>query len=96
MLLSLSSRTSPEAKPAPHPQLRPLLPRGYAGFTQATTPRHLVLPATTSVPLVVKILDSAHRPPAFVMSPHASSWLVDGDCAASYLEVWLDPLGALR
>ena len=44
----------------------------------------------------MKILDSAHRPPAFVMSPHASSWLVEGDCAPSYLEVWLDPLGAYR
>ena len=30
------------------------------------------------------------------MSPHASSWMVDGDCAPSYLEVWLDPLGAYR
>src|SRR4029077_125505 len=80
----------PRLAPAPHPLLRPLLPRGYVGFTQATTPRHLVLPATTLVPLVVKILDSAHRPPAFVMSPHASSWMVDGDCAPSYLEVWLD------
>jgi AraC-like DNA-binding protein len=86
----------PRLAAAPHPLLRPLLSRGYAGFTQATSPRHLILPATTSVPLVVKILDSAHRPPAFVMSPHASSWLVDGDCAPSYLEVWLDPLGAYR
>src|SRR2546423_11221964 len=86
----------PRLAAAPHPLLNPLLPRGYVGFTQATTPRHLVLPATTSVPLVVKILDSAHRPPAFVMSPHASSWLVEGDCAPSYLEVWLDPLGAYR
>src|SRR6478736_6445922 len=86
----------PRLAAAPHPLLRPLLSRGYAGFTQATSPRHLVLPATTSVPLVVKILDSAHRPPAFVMSPHASSWMVDGDCAPSYLEVWLDPLGAYR
>jgi AraC-like DNA-binding protein len=30
------------------------------------------------------------------MSPHAASWLMDGDCAPSYLEVWLDPLGAYR
>ena len=52
----------PRLAAAPHPLLRPLLPRGYVGFTQATTPRHLVLPATTLVPLVVKILDSAHRP----------------------------------
>ncbi len=86
----------PRLAAAPHPLLRPLLPRGYAGFTEATTPRHLALPATTWVPLVVKIADSAHRPPAFVMGPHASSWVVDGDCAPSYLEVWLDPLGAYR
>lgn len=86
----------PRLAAAPHPLLRPLLPRAYAGFTEATAPRHLALPATTSVPLVVKICDSAHRPPAFVMGPHASSWMVEGDCAPSYLEVWLDPLGAYR
>ncbi|HEU5419132.1 MAG TPA: helix-turn-helix domain-containing protein [Streptosporangiaceae bacterium] len=86
----------PRLAAAPHPLLRPLLPRGYAGFTVATTPRALALPATVSVPLVVKLADSAHRPPAFVMGPHASSWLVPGDCAPSYLEVWLDPLAACR
>src|SRR4029453_6466375 len=44
--------------------------------------------------LVVKILDSAHCPPAFVMGAHGSSTVVEGDCAPSYLEVWLAPLGA--
>ena len=73
-----------------------MLPRGYVGFTEATTPRHLVLPATTSVPLVVKILDSAHRPPAFVMGARGSSMVLEGDCAPSYLEVLLSPLGAYR
>jgi hypothetical protein len=68
----------------------------YVGFTEATTPRHLVLPATTSVPLVVKILDSAHRPPAFVMGARGSSMVVEGDCAPSSLEVVLPPLGAYR
>jgi AraC-like DNA-binding protein len=71
-----------------------VLPRGYAGFTEATVPRHLVLPATISVPLIVKILDSPHRPPAFVMGAHGSSVVVEGDCAPSYLEAWLTPLGA--
>jgi hypothetical protein len=42
----------------------------------------------------VKILDSAHCPPAFVMGAHGSSTVVEGDCAPSYLEVWLAPLGA--
>ena len=80
----------------PQPQLRPLLPRGYAGFTEATTPRHLVLPATTAVPLVVKLADSPYRPPAFVMGGHGSSIVLEGDCARSYLEVLLSPLGAYR
>jgi AraC-like DNA-binding protein len=84
----------PRLAAAPQPLLRSLLPRGYAGFTEATTPRHLVLPATTAVPLVVKLLDSAHRPPAFVMGAHGSSTVLEGDCAPAYLEVLLAPLGA--
>lgn len=84
----------PRLAGSPHPQLRTMLPRGYAGFTEATVPRHLVLPATTSVPLVVKVLDSAHRPPAFVMGARDSSMVVEGECAPSYLEVRLTPLGA--
>lgn len=78
----------------PHRQLRSLLPRGYAGFTEATVPRHLILPATASVPLVVKVLDSPRRPAAFVMGARGTPTVVEGDCAPSYLEVWLAPLGA--
>jgi AraC-like DNA-binding protein len=84
----------PRVAGRPHPALRSLLPRGYAGFTEATTPRHLVLPATASVPLVVKLVDSPHRPPQFLMGVHGAPLVVDGDCARSYLEVWLAPLGA--
>jgi AraC-like DNA-binding protein len=87
---------SPRVVAAPHARLRSLLPRGYAGFTEATTPRHLVLPATTAVPLVVKLADSPYRPPAFVMGAHGSSVVLEGDCAPSYLEVLLSPLGAYR
>ena len=87
---------APRLAAAPQPLLRSLLPRGYAGFTEATTPRHLVLPATTAVPLVVKLLDSPHRPPAFVMGAHGSSTVLEGECAPSYLEVLLAPLGAYR
>jgi AraC-like DNA-binding protein len=78
----------------PHRQLRSLLARDYAGFVEATSPRHLVLPATTAVPLVVKIRDSVHRPPAFVMGGHGAHSVLEGDCAPSYLEVWMAPLGA--
>jgi hypothetical protein len=64
----------PRLAAAPQPGLRSMLPRGYVGFTEATTPRQLVLPATTFVPLVVKLLDSAHRPPAFVMGARGRHW----------------------
>src|SRR5919198_1631691 len=97
---SATSTAAPERARRPrlaacaHPQLGSLLPRGYAGYTEATVPRHLVLPATTLVPLVVKILDSPHRPPAFVMGARDSSLVVEGECAPSYIEVRLTPLGA--
>jgi AraC-like DNA-binding protein len=86
----------PRLAAAPHPRLRALLPRGYVGFNQATAPRHLVLPATTSVPLVVKLADSPYRPPAFVLGAHGTSVVLEGDCAPSYLEVLLGPLEAYR
>jgi AraC-like DNA-binding protein len=86
----------PRLAAPPHPLLRSLVPRGYAGFTEATTPRRLVLPATTSVPLVVKLADSPRRPPTFVMGAHGSYSVVEGDCAPSYVQVLLDPLGAYR
>jgi AraC-like DNA-binding protein len=84
----------PRLAGSPHPQLRSLLPRGYAGFTEMTAPRHLVLPATTSVPVVVKIVDSPCRPPAFVMGARGSPTVVEGECAPSYLEIMVAPLGA--
>jgi AraC-like DNA-binding protein len=86
----------PRLAAAPHPRLRSPLPRGYLGFTEATTPRRLVLPATTAVPLVVKLADSPYRPPAFVMGAHGTSVVLEGDCAPFHLEVLLGPLGAHR
>jgi AraC-like DNA-binding protein len=76
--------------------LRLLLPRGYVGFNQATAPRHLDLPATTSIPLVVKTVDSRHRPAAFAMGAHGSFTVLEGACAPFHLEVLLAPLGAYR
>jgi AraC-like DNA-binding protein len=84
----------PRLSTAPHEALGPLLPRGYAGFTEATAPRHLVIPASASVPLIVKLLDSPYRPPQFVTGAHRAYSVVEGECAPSYLEVWLSPLGA--
>jgi AraC-like DNA-binding protein len=86
----------PRLVATPQARLWPLLARGYVGFTEATTPRHLILPATTSVPLVVKLVDTPYRPPAFVMGAHDSFTVLKGACAPSYLEVLLAPLGAYR
>src|SRR6185312_10408620 len=78
---------------APHPRLRPALGRGYAGFAGTHGP-HVVLPATAAVGLIVKIRDSAHRPPAFVMGVHGEHTVLEGACAPAYLQVFLGPLGA--
>jgi hypothetical protein len=48
---------------APHPALRPLLRRDYTGYADGGDQHHLVLPASVSVPLIVKVIDSPHRPP---------------------------------
>ena len=92
----LSERArQPGARGAPHPALRVAVTRDYAGFTDGTEPDGgFVLPATTSVLVVVKVQDSALRPPQFTRGPHGSFAVVDGACAPSYLEAWLSPLGA--
>ncbi len=85
----------PQSSAAPHPRLRPLLGRGYAGFAGPEGPQ-VVLPATACVGLVVKIRDSAHRPLAFVMGVHGEHIVLDGACAPEYVRVFLGPLGAYR
>jgi len=85
----------PQSSAAPHPRLRSLLGRGYAGFAGPEGP-HVVLPATACVGLVVKIRDSAHRPLAFVMGVHGEHIVLDGACAPEYVRVFLGPLGAYR
>ena len=80
----------------PHALLARLLARPYSGIT-AAAPRHrLLLPASARVSLVVKLCDSPYRAPAFLRGAHDRFALVDGECARSYLEVWMAPLGAYR
>jgi AraC-like DNA-binding protein len=86
----------PRLVAAPQAPLRLLLPRGYVGFNKATAPRHLDLPATTSISLVVKTVDSRHRPAAFAMGAPGSFTVLEGACAPFHLEVLLAPLGAYR
>ncbi len=86
----------PRPRRSPHPVLRQCLARDYVGSTEAIGRHRLLLPATTSVGLVFKIRDSPHRPPAFLTGPLDSFCLLEGECAPSYLEVWLAPLGAYQ
>jgi methylphosphotriester-DNA--protein-cysteine methyltransferase len=55
-----------------------------------------VLPARTSVQLVMKIEDSAVRPPEFVHGVPTRFTVIDGGCAPKYVEVELSPLAAYR
>ena len=80
----------------PHPLIRRLLAQPYAGITPDAAPHRLLLSATARVSLVVKIDDSPYRPPAFVQGAHDRCTLVDGECARSYVEVGMAPLGAYR
>jgi AraC-like DNA-binding protein len=83
---------SPLVLGTPHPLLAPHLARRYTGFVERTQPRHLVIPASATVSVVVKLRDSAHRPAAFVKGPQPAHLVPEGECAASYLEVRLGPL----
>jgi AraC-like DNA-binding protein len=66
------------------------------GVTEATAPRHLILPATASVLLVVEMVDSPRRPPALVVGAHDSFTVLEGAGARSWLGLLLAPLGAYR
>ena len=79
----------------PHLGLRSVVTRPYAGITGAIEqPGGFVLPATASVLLVMKVVDSALRPPQFVHGAHATYATIDGACAPFYAQVSLAPLGA--
>jgi AraC-like DNA-binding protein len=78
----------------PHRALQRVLRGGYLGLAGAGEPHRMVLPATVSVPLVVKLEDSAYRPPQFVMGGNDAVVVPDGVCAPSYLQLRLAPLAA--
>jgi AraC-like DNA-binding protein len=78
---------------SPHPELRRLLARPYTGFNDAARHR-LVVAATASVPVVVRIRDPEDRAPAFALGAHDRYTVMDTICAPPYLELDLAPLGA--
>jgi AraC-like DNA-binding protein len=78
-----------------HPLLRPALARNPVGFVEASRPRQFVVRARAAIPLIVKLADSPYRPPIFVKGPSIEHGGQEGgDCASSYVEVWLEPLAA--
>ncbi|WP_280351464.1 helix-turn-helix domain-containing protein [Nocardia abscessus] len=79
----------------PHPQLRSLLVQNYHGYPHTDVPpEHRSLPAGAAVQLVIKLADSAARPPEFLIGVRGHRIPIDGACAPSYIELSLDPLGA--
>ncbi|SDS76038.1 AraC family transcriptional regulator [Microlunatus soli] len=82
---------------APHPGLDAIVARQYAGWTmRPDRTDRFVVPAHTSVQLVIKIEDSAVRPSEFVCGAADRYADFDGGCAPRYLQVELTPLGAYR
>lgn len=82
---------------APDPRLRSIVARGHAGWTRR--PDRLgrfVVPAHTSVLLVLKVEDSALRPPEFVLGAAIRHTGFEGGCAPRYVQVELTPLGAYQ
>lgn len=86
----------PRVAGRPHSLLRGLLAQPYSGFDDGSAPHRLLLPATLGVSLVVKLTDSPHRPAAFLLGAHDRHAVMEGDCASSYVEVRMAPLGAYR
>jgi AraC-like DNA-binding protein len=88
--------TSPDQSGRPHPMLRGLLEGDYRGFTGQFEAHQLVLPASASVPVLLKMVDSPYRPPAFLLGAHGRVSVQPGSCAESYLQLRMAPLGAYR
>jgi AraC-like DNA-binding protein len=87
----------PRVGGSPHPQLRGLLARGYAGFTEPAAPPHdIVSPATAAVGVVLKLDDSAWRPPELLLGAHDFCHVHRDAPAHAFMQLWLTPLGAYR
>ncbi|WP_024799485.1 helix-turn-helix domain-containing protein [Nocardia sp. BMG51109] len=85
----------PRIDAEPHPSLRPMLAERYHGYSDAEWPQvHGSVPAGIAVRLVVKLVDSARRPPEFLIGPRDHHLPIDGACAPAYIELVLDPIGA--
>ncbi|MDV3129116.1 helix-turn-helix domain-containing protein [Mycobacterium sp. 21AC1] len=90
----------PRVGSAAHPQLRGLLARDYAGFTEPAAPPHdLVSPATAAVGIVLKLHDSDWHPSELLIGARdfcIAHPIPVGASAHPNMQQWLTPLGAYR
>jgi AraC-like DNA-binding protein len=87
---------APVSRP-PQPALRDTLSRGYQGWLRPhDRAGRFVLPASLSVQMVVKVEDSALRPPEFVNGVADAHSAIEGGCAPRYVQIVLSPLGAYQ
>jgi AraC-like DNA-binding protein len=92
-----SERTRrPRVGGVPHPQLRGLLARDYAGFTGAPAHPNVVALATAAIAVILRLKDAPRFPPEVLGGAHDTVWVPEGPCSPDYLELWLAPLGAYR
>ncbi len=91
-----STPVSPVSRP-PHPVLRGVLAEGYQGWVRPhDRAGRFVLPASLTVDVLVKVEDSALRPPEFVHGVRDAHSAIEGGCAPRYLRMVLSPLGAYQ
>ncbi len=92
--------SAPVASRPPHPALRDALAAGCQRYQGWVRPHdragRFVLPASLSVDVLVKVDDSALRPPEFVHGVRDTHSAIEGGCAPQYLRIVLSPLSAYR
>lgn len=94
---SVGGHDSAAVTGAPDPRLRSIVAGGYCGWTlRPDRMAEFVLPAHTSVQFVLKVEDSALRPPEFVHGATDRPTTIESGCAPRYLQADLTPLGAYR
>jgi AraC-like DNA-binding protein len=86
----------PRVGGVPHPQLRGLLARDYAGVTEAPAHPHVAVPATAAITVILRLKDAPRFPPEVLAGAHNTVFVAEGPCSPAYLELWLAPLGAYR
>jgi AraC-like DNA-binding protein len=86
----------PRVGGVPHPQLRRLLARDYAGFAEAPAHPNVAVPATAAITILLRLKDAPRFPPEILAGAHDTVSVAEGPCSPAYVELRLAPLGAYR